>query len=395
MTLTLEVYEADGVTLVDTIDAGQFAQVKYGDPLSDAAAGMVRLPLVIADGATNPAVALCTDDRIIRIVDDGLPIGQIKVEDYDEEPHSPDEERGEFRTIKGRHPVAADFDKTRWLPDAGLGNLPYHPRRDLDYSADDLRDDDPDGPQGVWDFGVGNLPDYDDSNYYGRPEGFIDTAGPDGDGPEWLADRDARVAAPGGDQYGRQRFTLADETDMIWQMAADDFARLKIDNVLVLTTEGVYKGQCVEARLTLSAGEHLIAWHLTNLNELATGIVYAGWSVSDSMADGCLVRSDATTCRVLGYPEKPPGFTPTEVIRLFVAEAQARGMLLDLDLSFISASDTDHAALQEVIDIAVKAPADSGLTTLLMLGETYLDWYAEPEGLELGAWIRGTKGNAL
>jgi hypothetical protein len=289
----------------------------------------------------------------------------------------------------------AIFDKVRWHPDAGLNNLPFHPTRWLNFSADALRDNDAAGPQGIWDFGFGQLPDYDTDNWFGRPEGFIDTAGPDGDGPEWVSDRDTREDfAPAGIVYGRQRFTLDAEYDMLIQAAFDDQGELWIDGVPVIRLEGVYKGLCVEARIRLSAGDHLIGWWCENLNELRMGAVYAGWSITDGMADSCKFRSDASACRVLGFPAKPPGFTPTEVIRLGVDEAQDRNMLIDLTMSFISASDTDHQPLQEVTDIAVKAPADSLLTTLLMLGETYLDLGMSPTGLELHAWVRGTRGNA-
>lgn len=395
-TLTLEVYEGDGTTLVDTIDPGQFLAAEFMDIGSQPGTGRLVLKSRIAAGAVNPAIALIEEDRIVRYLIDDDPVWQLLLGTDSQEVISPRSQAGEVMTITGPG-VMAIFDKVLWYPDAGLDNLPFHPTRFLNFSADRLRDDDAAGPQGIWPGAVAQLPNYDTDNYFGRPSGFIDTAGPDGDGPEWLSDRDTREDyAPAGIVYGRQRFTLDDEYDMLVQAAFDDEGELWIDNVPVCRVEGVYKGQSCEARVTLTAGEHLASWWCRNLNELRMGAVYAGWSVTQGMADLCKFRSDASQCIVLGFPAKPPGFTPTEVIRLGVDEANDRGMLPDVDAlcTFISASDSEHQPLQEVTDIAVKAPADTLLTTLLMLGETYLDLWMSPSGIELNAMVRGTRGNA-
>lgn len=395
MTLTLEVYEDDGTTLVGTIAAGQWLEAQASDVMSEPGNHKLRVPLHV-NGTDNPAVAMLTADRIVRYIYDGEPIWQGLVWGTDNEPLSPRSHAGETLTINSPGMMAV-LDKVRWHPDAGTGNQPFHPTRWLNFAADRLRDDDAAGPQGVWPFATAQLPNYDTDNYFGRPEGFIDTAGPAGTGPQWLWNSDTRtLMAAGGVCYGRQRFTLAEAQTVLVQFAADDEGELWIDDVPVCRIEGIYKGQCVEASLEMSAGEHLIGWWVRNRNALRAGAVYAGWSVDDGMADEVLFRSDASLCRVLGYPAKPPGFTPTEVIRLGVDEANDRGQLPDVDVfcNFISASDTDHQPLQEVTDIAVKAPGDSLLTTVLMLGETYLDLGMSPTGLELNAWIRGTRGNA-
>lgn len=400
MSLTITVLEADATTVVGSVAIGSVRSLETADVNSHPGNGTVLIKRILDDNTINPALALLETDRVLRFAVDGEPVWQMLMGETDDvvfAPPTEGEEAGEVRTVTGPG-VMGIFDDVRWHPDQGLNNLPFFPTRWLNFSADRLRDDDPDGPQGVWGFATAQLPNYDTDNYFGRPSGFIDQAGPDGDGPEWLSDRDTRTLfAPGGVVYGRQRVTLDDEYDMLVQAAFDDEGELWIDGVPVIRLEGVYKGQCVEARVTLSAGEHLIAWWCRNLNELRMGAVYAGWSVDDGMADVCLFRSDASLCRVLGFPAKPPGFTPTEVIRLGVDEANDRGMLPDVDAlcNFISASDTEHQPLNEVTDIAVRAPADSLLTTLLMLGETYLDVWMSPTGLELNAMIRGTRGNAL
>lgn len=386
MTVTLEVYEADHSTLVDTIDPGQWTRVRVTDVANLGGGGEVELPNVIAEGAENPALDLLTPGRVVRVVSDGNDIGSFALEQPVTTPLSPREEAGEITVVTGREPMAARFDKVRWHPDHGLGNLPFNPDRPLAFAADDLDED-------GWTAAVGQLPNYDTDNYMGRPVGFVDTGGPAGAGPHWLADRDSRVTyAPGGIWFYRQRFTIDDDYDLIVQAAWDDDGELWIDDVPVLKSEGVYKGGCSEARISISEGDHLVAGYVRNLNELRTGIVFAGWSVSEGMADTLVFRSEASDAVVLGFPDVYPGFTPTEVLLLALDEAQDRGMLTDVTMDFTVGADTDAAAVHEVVDITVKAPADSLLTTCKMLSETYLDLAATRDDLELQAWIRGTRG---
>lgn len=394
-TVSLKVYESDNTTLVGNIAHGQWRDARWGEANSKAiGCGPVTLPHTLDGGAENPALALIETGRIIRFLVDGTPRGAMLIEDTAVEVVSPREEAGEVTAVTGRSHLAV-LGKVQVRPDMGTGVLPHYPTRFLNFSATRLRDDDPDGPQGAWPFSTGQLPNYDTDNFFGRPEGFVDTAGPAGSGPEWLWDRDSRVSfAPAGTCYFRQRFTLASTQDVIVEFAADDQGELWVDNVPVCRVEGVYKGGAVRSSVRLSAGEHLIGAWGQNLNALRAGVVYAVWSVSDGMPDTLLARSDDALARVLGYPADPPGFTPTEVIRLLVDEAQALtpSRLSNVTFSFISASDTEHTEVSEVTDIACEAPGESILTVVERLGETYLDVGIRPDSLMLDAWVRGNRG---
>lgn len=388
MTVTLAVYEADNATLVGTLAAGEWASADVDvAPLKGLAT--VVLPRYIHNGVPNPALALLADGRLIRFTGD-FGAWTMEIEDVDDQVVSESEEAGETVTITGRDWLTARAAKTHLLPDAGMGNLPHYPTRWFNFSADRLRDDDPDGPQGVWPFGTEQAPNYDTDNYFGRAEGYVDTSG------EWIADRDSRTAyAPAGVWYFRQYVTLAESYDAtLNQFACDDEGELWIDNVPVCRAEGVYLGGCVQSVVPMAAGEHLISGWVRNLNALRTGAVAAGWTMSDGMADTLLWRLD-DTCRVLGFPAVPPGFTPTEVIRLVVDEEQDVGGLPGVGFSFISATDTASQPLTEVTDIATRAPGSSLLTFLQLLAASYLDIDCDPESLEMDAWVRGTRGQDL
>jgi len=364
--------------------------------------GELVLPRMV-DGAANPALALLTVGRLVRFSTADW-VWTMELEDPSDVVVSEQEEAGEVVTWTGGDWLTARMAKAHVQPDAGYGVLPWYPTRWFNFSADRLRDDDPAGPQGAWPFATGQLPNYDSDNYFGRPEGFVDTAGPAGSGPEWLWNSDTRtVFAAAGVCYFRQRFTLASDALVMWQLAADDEGELWVDGVPVCRVEGVYKGGAVVASVQMSAGEHLIGCWGRNRNALRAGVVYAGWSVSDGMPDTLLVRSDASLARVLGYPADPPGFTPTEVLRLVVDEEQTNGGLTGVSFSFTSAADTDGAPVTEVTDIAAPAPGSSLLTLFQMLAETYLDIdgdplpgtdvEANPDRLLVDAWVRGTRGS--
>ena len=59
------------------------------------------------------------------------------------------------------------------------------------------------------------------------------------------------------------------------QAAFDDQGALFVNGYPVLRSEGVYKGQCVQAVIPLTAGDCLVAGWCDNLNELRTGVAFA------------------------------------------------------------------------------------------------------------------------
>lgn len=392
MTLTLEVYDKTNTTLVGTIAAGEWREARHAEVASAAGfGGPVVIPHIVAAGAANPALALIQTGRVIRFLHDGVCRFAMLIEDQDVTVVSPDEEAGEVTVVSGRGILAAAA-KVQVRPDPGTGVLPWAKRRFFNHSAVRLRDDDAFGPQGVWPTATNQAPAYDTDNWFGRPEGYVDTSG------EWFADRDSRTAyAPGGVWYYRGVVTLTEDyDDVLIQGAFDDEGETWVQGVPVLRAEGVYKGGCVQAVIPMSAGRHLISGWVRNLNELRTGALVAGWTTWNGMADTLLFRLSASNTRVLGFPTSPPGFTPTEVIRLFVDESQnlTPARLSHVTFSFISASDTDHVALTEMTDIVADAPGATGYTLIEQLAASYLDVGVDysQNGLRLDAWVRGTRG---
>lgn len=385
---TIEVYEHDNATLAAVDPAHIIAPGQYlsamGMHVPLYGAGELVLPRYV-DGAANPALALIRRGRLVRFTGDFT--WTMEIEDVSDVVVAENDEAGEVVTIRGRDWLTARLAKAHVQPDMGYDTLPWSPDRPFGVGADRLRDDDPAGPQGAWPFAVATPADYDDASpNYGRPEGYVNTSA------EWVWSEDSSTSVPGGVNYFRQRDTFA--AGEVWlEVAADDVVdALYFDDVMVLNTEGVYKGGSVHTVLRVSAGEHLIAAKVTNLNALKAGVTCSWWTVSDGKPDTLIGSFNSVETRVLAYPSDPPGFTPTEVLRLVVDEEQDRGGLPGLGFSFISASDSNSAAVTEVTDLSCRAPDTSQLTFFQLLHATYLDIDYGHDDLEVDAYIRGTEG---
>lgn len=376
--LVLTLHENDG-TLIRTL--GKWRSFEFADPLkvSQPGSGELVLQRIIEAGAANPAIADVDHDCIVRVTFGGDTCWQMLVEGLNHNLIGPGEEAAETTTASGRHAVLGELDKVRVFPDAGLNVRPWGNTRYFNYSADDLVDN-------TWGFATATPPHYDEAvPNYGRPEGFPDFTA------QWIWDRSSHVNVPGGDCYFRHRFTNATARDALVIAAADDEVEVWLDGVPILTVEGVYKGGSLSAEVELSAGNHLICARGRNLNALHAGILITVMTVSDSMPDAVITNTQAATWRVLGYPAQAPGFTATEVLVLLVAEAQARGELTDLDLSFLASHDTNGEPVVVTTDIACRH-GDSYLTVCGQLSESYLDIAGASASKTLHAWNRGTRG---
>src|SRR5690606_38461757 len=94
----------------------------------------------------------------------------------------------------------------------------------------------------------------------------------------------------------------------------------------------------------------------------------------------------------LGYPAQTPGFTPGEVIELVLGEAQARGTLPNVSLSYDASVDSAGQPWPVATQIATRCGNDLGTFIVAELGATYIDVRMQPGGYVLDAWIFGTGG---
>lgn len=205
---------------------------------------------------------------------------------------------------------------------------------------------------------------------------------------DWLWDRDVtHMGIPAGTCYFRGGFTLSRAiTAEVWA-AGDDSYDLWLDGVKLLE-DTVYVDQAKKTQVSLDAGAHTLAARVTNDNNLRGGLLVTVMELDPSGTPvGAVARTDSSWL-VLAYPASPPGFTPGEVIRILVEEAQTRGALVSVTLDFDDALDTAGDPWPVTGEIAFPVGADL-LTALKQLAETYGDLLMTPRDLELAFYSGG------
>lgn len=220
-------------------------------------------------------------------------------------------------------------------------------------------------------------------------EGWLAPGWPDS-GAAYLWDRFTGVdvvGVPGGDVYFRHWFTTADELTVDVYIAADDEFDAFLDG-LALSSDRFNPSDYTpeKTRVTLAAGDHLLAIRGRNLNDLRASVIAAVLEVNPG--DGSIVGTVASTgfgeWKMLAYPPNPPGFTPGEVLRLLLAEAQARGSALGVTLGFTDGADSSGEPWPVTADLSFAVGSDL-LSVVKQMSETYFDFAMTPS-LVLDAW---------
>jgi hypothetical protein len=217
----------------------------------------------------------------------------------------------------------------------------------------------------------------------------------------WAA-ADANVAAPPGSCFFRRTYT-SNGGALIFAVM-DDIGQLFLDGQLVLDCSDGFAHVYTVALPDVTPGEHTLAVFGTN----GPGSV---WDVAANPAGiavqvyPCDVNGQATSTfadtqtddswGIVAYPGGPPGFTPGEVIRHVIEEAQARPepALVGVTLDFTDEADSEGVAWPRVGDISTKVGTDV-LTFLRELSATYVDVAMAPRSLRLRAYVRDGRGDA-
>lgn len=208
--------------------------------------------------------------------------------------------------------------------------------------------------------------------------------------------------APVGPTYFRHKFTLTERTELRVYVGADDEWEIWIDGVKHSSSAPAAPenwGRTQHVDMGLAAGEHTIGVKLVNsfrpsIATNAAGFIAAAYTISQrtKRPDQHVFSTDRSWLG-LDFPATAPGFTPGEIIRIAVEEAQARGGLQMVSLSFTDRADSAGTPWPEVADFGTKAGTD--LLTFIVgeLGSTYVDVEMLPGGYLLDAYVKDTAWN--
>ncbi len=398
-TFTLGVYDpADLATPRLTIAAtAGLRDWSWEEQLSVAGAGSITL----MNDVDQPELG-----EVVVMTLEGIPVWSMICEDFDRVMVAPNEESAEETVWSGRG-IMAEWARALTYPVLGLTSKPKQRDRVFDWT--DFYYDDyywagsvivatvaeaaVSWPGAVW---------ADDQGNYSLPNGDTIIAGAQGD---------TITTAPLGRRYFRQFVDVppADEFFLFW--GGDDTFTLYIDGCLIVdvdTNQNFTTSNMTQIE-DLTAGTHLFAWTVNNLNradpsENPTGgaweLYVPGYPleyVASSRSSECVAWGPLEWAL---FGDDPPGMTVGNAIRLWFVAAQARGCLPGWTLGFNDLLDTAGVVWDPTVEgptgpfvagvrVSTKVLTD-GLTFLYEVAASYCDIRADPVQRVLYAWNRGT-----
>lgn len=215
----------------------------------------------------------------------------------------------------------------------------------------------------------------------------------------WAPGSTATLAPGGGSCYFRCNFETHEPFSLRVFATIDNGGNLFFDGAPLIMDMGDFT-QIYTADIDVSPGLHTIA--VEGVNETRapgdTTLNPAGLIVSVATIDpngetaGVLLNTAGGGWVGVYYPPQPPGFTPGEVIRHVVEEAQGRGCYPEIAFAFTDQVDSAGVPWPTVNDISTKIGTDTWVFIGEELAATYVDVWMAPGDFTLYAWAHGTQG---
>lgn len=344
------------------------------DPLSEAGSASIALQ------NDDTALALFADDSAVGFSYKGVRAFTMLCEAMTRVSIDPNEEAKQVTTWAGRGLLAV-VEPAQMYPSLGVGSLPIEEDRPFGWQSPVFDDSGWGFATVITNVATAKLVMGWDPNF---PD---DTAavqwGPPGD----------LTNAPAGSCYYRATFTVSNTGLHLLSALIDNAGVFFLDGQQMLYVPTFLTTSSV--LVFLSAGTHYLAYRATNAVQAVGNPAGVAWTLFETDQGGQPVgspvahSSSADLC--VPYPAAPPGMTPGRVIRLVVEEAQARGVLADLELNFTDTTDSAGQPWPVTAEIATRVGTDY-LTFFRELAGTYVDLWMEPTRLRLWAWNYGTRG---
>jgi hypothetical protein len=409
VTLTARVLRGADLTVVTELPLSR--ERRWQDPLNEPGTGSIVLH------NDDPALELVDDGDLVQFLLDGAVTFGFIVRSR--ESHTIADTPDQETTGLAGPGLLAILDRAAVYPLPGLDSQPVQDRRIFSWPAYDFDDSTWGAATLMCDVNGnrfagmenGGAPLHDTTNptyWYGAtmpkwpdPNAvYVWTwTGPGGEPIDWPLEW-----APSGDCYFRAQFNAPPGSiGFQYHVLFDSEGELWLDGTQLCT--GTYGTEpnvnTFSGEVPISPGSHQLAARVSNDVDPEgdewhnpAAFLMVGYTVD--AAGGHVGPSPAVQsadCKVLPYPDPPPGMTPGEVLRHVVGEAQARGTITALTLSFTDEADTDGQPWPVVADIATAVGTDV-LTFTRELCTTYIDVWLDPATWRLDAWVRDGRGTS-
>jgi hypothetical protein len=320
--------------------------------LNDTGSGAVKIHILDTDLAAHPT--LKNYGNIIRCQLDGIDRFAFIIESRDLPPAPVDEHAGQWWTLSGRG-VLGILANAIVYPEVPIT---WTSPRDRTFGYMALAYDDSAWTAAVQLQQQGDLSGYI-PNYHGIPSGWPDPSA------WWISSQattgsDPNIVNPVGTSYFRKSFTMATGGSYAIFATVDNQFRMWLDDELLI--DNLSQGHLGYINLQrvdkpLAAGNHTIAIEAVNTafptgnNPMGVLVSIIQLDHSGKLTSTVLLHTD-NTWLADDYPATPPGMSPGTIMRLLVQEAQARGALTGVTLSFTDSLDSNGHAWTEIPDIA-------------------------------------------
>lgn len=345
--------------------------------------------------ANDPDLPLIAVNDSVRFIDNGVEVFGGVIESITEERVARDEEAGQLWTFAGRQRAAA-LSWARTFPWFGVGRLPVEEDRLFNWTSPPFDDS-------TW-IGAGEILTVDAARA-GWPVSPIAIGFPLASGAYMIWDAGANATDAAAGECFFRRFFNVSAGRYVLVTVADNLADFYIDAQILGTVQQRDGYGFVRASLmpiTLSAGDHVLAIRGENLTPTVPGsnpaaVAYALYEADDAnqpTGDPVIV-SDSSTL-VYGYPDYPPGMPIGQAIRILVAEAQDRGVIPFVNVTFNDLTDTNGNDWPTG-DLSTKTGTDL-LTVLQEWAVTYIDFSvtmgADASIYDLNCYRKGEMGTS-
>lgn len=352
----------------------------WQDNLSEAGSGSITF-----QNDDDDLALIVTPNTLVNFSVLGVLAFTLLLEAFEATLVSLQEEAEEVTVWSGRGHLAL-FDRGVVYPALGVGRIPIQEDRAFNWTS----------------------PDFDDASWIPAnavttmttaqaswPIPFDAEFPTDGSDPDILWANDGSMTdASDGTCYFRQVFTTTFNGRHQLFLLIDNGGEVYIDGTFVGSATGAFIHTAIYD-IDLSAGTHILAVVGINGPQPSPDIdnpAGVGWSIwIPGYPPTPIAQSDASTAIMVEYATEPPGMTPGKVLLIALAEAQARGALEYITVSFTEDEDSDGNPWPVVADIATKV-GTTLLTFLRELSGTYIDFYMAPGTFVLDVWNFGGRG---
>jgi hypothetical protein len=402
--VTLELWdEANGTKIQDIVDPADF---RFQAEMSTTSSGQVKV-----ENLTLAEVAAYSAGRHIRFLIDDVPVWAMRIS-----PPSRDLAAvlrdGSFRwdlTINGES-LTVHWRRARVEPLLGPGSRPRSLNRPFSWACPEVPISAFTDAVDVPGTGAGHPQNALDADAIWPPLGFPSPVNEDE--PTWVASRPPVPDAvhPIGRWYAADQFTLSAETTVGIFFAADDRCRAFLQGITIEEWTDQFPTSSYSNTnrvwIELPAGTYDLRFEVENYaqpDDLSepwgdSELLYAVHSHpgAGTFGPSTLICGSSSTTKCLDYPTVVPAPTPGVILAKLLDEAQDRGPTGNKTLqgwtfggSFSATTDSAGATWDTPYEIA-PAIGDNYEKVLDTLGEFAIDYWADPVGLVLWVWNKGT-----